>query len=402
MAMRDILDRQANSIEYVLHTHGIRAQIDGGRLSPRLAHYHLMLPPGVRASQLAPIVPEMADALGVVSCRLASTEEGAYVEVPRPDPVPVRLLPLVQRVADIVPPATATLGLDTEGTPLLLRLNSPDVDPIILSGSRGSGKSSLLRGMALSLALHNSPDNLRLLLLDATNEATFRGLETLPHLACPILHGPVESLLSLRWALRALSRRAHTSSADELFAGELFLDDGEDEPVFEDTEPGAEGPALVVMVDGADELCATGNRAHDAEAADALRRLLAGGNSQGIHIVISAERPEQVVNAATGWGARIVGRVPSPDAARRATGVKGSGAQGLLGAGDFLVALNAELIRFQAGELSEAEVAKSVDLIRSCARAQSQPQAEEDPVFSRPGPRALESPRPLRRGWAGK
>ena len=71
MAMRDILDRQANSIEYVLHTHGINARIDGGRLSPRLSHFHIVLPPGVRPTQLSPLVQELSDALGVTS--LSST-----------------------------------------------------------------------------------------------------------------------------------------------------------------------------------------------------------------------------------------------------------------------------------------------------------------------------------------
>src|SRR5437868_11312389 len=118
MAIRDILDRQAGTIEYVLHTHGIQVQVDGGKLSPRLAHFHLVLPPGLSPSRLAPLVPEIANALGAVSCRLAVLEGGVYLEAPRPDPVPVRLLPLVQRVADVVPPATATLGLDGEGTPL--------------------------------------------------------------------------------------------------------------------------------------------------------------------------------------------------------------------------------------------------------------------------------------------
>src|ERR1041385_454706 len=101
MAIRDILNRQAGTIEYVLHTHGIRAQVDGGKLSPRLGHFHLSLPPGLRLSQLSRLMQELADALGVLSCRLAQFEGEVYVEVPRPDPVPVRLLPLVQRVADV-------------------------------------------------------------------------------------------------------------------------------------------------------------------------------------------------------------------------------------------------------------------------------------------------------------
>src|ERR1043165_8728852 len=123
MSLREILDHQACTIEYILHSHGIRAQVDGGRLSPRLAQFHLVLPPRFNPSRLASLIPEIANALGVISCRLAQQEGEVYLEAPRPDPVPVRLLPLVQRVADVVPPITATLGLDTEGTPLLLRLN---------------------------------------------------------------------------------------------------------------------------------------------------------------------------------------------------------------------------------------------------------------------------------------
>src|SRR5436190_8554621 len=214
MAMRDILDRQANSIEYVLHTHGINARIDGGKLSPRLSHFHIVLPPGVRPTQLSPLVPEISEALGITSSRLAPEPagDGVFLEVPRPDPVPVRLLPLVQRVADVVPPLAATLGLDTEGTPLLLRLNASGVDPLLVSGSKGAGKSHLLRGMAISLSLHNSPERLKLLLLDVTGDGVaFKGMAGLPHLACPIANGLSDSLVALRWALRTLARRDATS-----------------------------------------------------------------------------------------------------------------------------------------------------------------------------------------------
>jgi S-DNA-T family DNA segregation ATPase FtsK/SpoIIIE len=407
MAIRDILDRQAGTIEYVLHTHGIRANIDGGRLSPRLAHFHIVLPPGVRPAQLSPIVPEIAEALGVVGCRLAQAEDGLYLEAPRPDPVPVRLLPLVQRVADVVPPATATLGLDTEGTPLLLRLNSPEVDPVIVSGSHAAGKSSLLRGMALSLALHNSPDRLRLLLLDCTGDgAAFRGMERLPHLACPVASGPVDALVSLRWALRMLARRTHFSGEEEL----TFDDAEQDEPIFEYQPVQGEEPALVVVIDGGDRLCSTGNRRADAEAADALKRLLSQGSLYGIHVVLSAERPDEIVGVAAAWGARIVGAVDSPEAARIATGVKGSGAHGLLGSGDFLINLNSELIRFQAGALSSSEVAKAVDLICACATQYPKPETEETYTFA-PAARqqraskrepSVEEPRQIHRVWSGE
>lgn len=385
--MRDILDRQANTIEYVLHTHGINVHIDGGKLSARLAHFHMIVPPGVHPTRLAPFVPEIADALGVVSCRLAPGEDGLYLEVPRPDPAQVRLLPLVQRVADVVPPVTASLGLDSDGTPLLLRLNSPDVDPVLVCGDRGAGKSSLLTSMALSLALHNSPDRLRLLLLDCTEDAAaFRGMEDLPHLACPLARGQVDCVLGLRWAERMLARLSHS-----LGDGESAFDEDADEdagdalfgPLPAGQHEQRTHPDLIIMIDGLDRLCLTGNRRAGSEALSILNRLLAGGGAHGIHITASVEQPGPVPGLNVAWGARIVGRVPSPEAARAATGMKSSGAHAMLGAGDFLVALNTELIRFQAACVYAAELTRAVDLIRSCALACAAVQGPPDRSESR-------------------
>ena len=394
--MRDILNKQADCIEYMLHTHGIAGSIEGGRLSPRLAHFKVTLPEGVRPAQVATLLPEIADELGVMACRLQPGQDNLTIEVPRPDPIPVRLLPIVQRVSDVVPPATATLGLDGEGTPLLLRLHSPDVDPVLVSGERGSGKSSLLRGMALSLALHNSPDRLRLLLVDCIGEGVaFGGLEDLPHNSCPIGYGPVEALASLRWALRVLARRVHTWGDDEL----LFDDDDKGQPA----PAQGDDTALVIMLDGADALWRTGNRRADAEGADAVARLIATGNRHGIHLVASVEDAEMAHRVSGEWRARIAGPARAAECARLATGMKSSGAQYLLGEGDFLVSLNAELIRFQAGAVSKGEMTRAVSLINAAAIAYNAPQNEAvpPPFTTRPRPEKpdLVPPTPLRRTW---
>jgi DNA segregation ATPase FtsK/SpoIIIE-like protein len=418
--MRDILDRQADHIEYILSTHGIKAGVDGGKLSPRLAHFRVSLPQGVRATTIAPIVQEIAGELGVTSCRMTHGEEGVYLEVPRPDPIPVRLLQIVQRVADVVPPVTVTLGPDSDGTPLLLRLNSPDVDPLLIVGDQGAGKSSLLGGMALSLALHNSPDRLRLLLIDGTGEGrAFPGLERLPHLACPVANGPVDAMLSLRWALRTLARHARANDPlglEDEEEDELFF--GDEESVLEPYAPQKETPSLVVLIDGADLLCGSGNRRTATEAMAALNKLLHGGSRNNIHIAMSVESLPMIDALEADWGARIVGRVHSPEAARQATGIKSTGAHSLLGAGDFLISLNTELIRFQAPGVSSSEIAKSVDLIITCAQMQSQPEARTEydefdlpamptvpTVPSRRPERAqhvMQEPVPLRRSWIGE
>jgi DNA segregation ATPase FtsK/SpoIIIE-like protein len=187
---------------------------------------------------------------------------------------------------------------------------------------------------------------------------------------------------------------------------ELTFDEPEmgDEQLFEYSPLRAEEPALVILVDGADRLCSTSNKRLNAEAVDALRRLLLAGSAHGIHMVLTAERPEDIESINTTWGGRVVGRVPTAEAARLATGARGSGAQNLLGSGDFLITLNAELIGFQAGAVSYAEVEKAVELIRSCATSYPQPNVPEPRRPAQQTGRdhvAQQEPRPIR-SWVGE
>jgi len=159
------------------------------------------------------------------------------------------------------------------------------------------------------------------------------------------------------------------------------------------------------MIDGADRLLSNPNSRANAEAADALNRLLASGNRHNIHIVLSSEHPDLDLNA--DWGARITGPTTSAETARLATGMKGSGAQGLLGSGDFLISLNAELLRFQAGYASSDEVGKALDLIHTWANAPrgreiSPPEGIAQLPPRREPERIMEEPIPLRRSWVGE
>src|SRR5438552_4150196 len=165
--MQRYLEEQANIVEAVLAEHDLPGRVAGGTLSPRLVHFHIELPRGLRLARLTPALPALAEALRVGAVRLAPDAETGQptLEVPRPDPITIRLLPLARTVAEIAPPCTATLGQDTAGAPLLLRLDAPEVGPVLVCGDHGAGTSALLRGMALSLALHNGPDTLRLLLI---------------------------------------------------------------------------------------------------------------------------------------------------------------------------------------------------------------------------------------------
>src|SRR5437016_4954280 len=119
--MQRYLEEQANIVEDVLADHDLAGHVTGGALSPRLIHFQLALPAGLRLARLTPALPALAAALGVEAVRLAPDADTGRptLEVPRPDPVTVRLLPLARNVAAIAPACTATLGQDVAGAPLL-------------------------------------------------------------------------------------------------------------------------------------------------------------------------------------------------------------------------------------------------------------------------------------------
>ena len=91
----------------------------------------------------------------------------------------------------------------------------------------------------------------------------------------------------------------------------------------------------------------------------ALIRLAQRGREAGIHLVACTQKP--AAEAVSGvlkanFPVRLVGSVASPDDARVAAGIAGTGAEKLLGRGDFLLVSKGEVIRFQAAYVAEGDV----------------------------------------------
>lgn len=346
--MRKKLEFQADRIETVLATHKIAARVTGGTVTPRWVRFQVLPAVGAKISKIRGLSEELAAALDAPNCRVSRRGAAVAIEVPRDDPHSVRLLPLFRQLHDEdrgIPPATAVLGLADDGTPLLIRLSSPDVAHILVAGTTGSGKTVLLQTMILSLAMANPigplfqgedrTAGLTLVLIDPKG-AAFSPFEGLAHMARPVIREPEEAAEALSSLVLLMERRG---VVDRQGRG---------------TGSGA-APRVVVVIDELADLLMTGGK----PVQEALTRLTQRGREAGIHIVGATQKPTAAVLGPlvkANFPVRLVGRVTSVEDARTATGWSGTGAERLIGRGDFLAVAEGRVIHFQTAYASPEEI----------------------------------------------
>lgn len=314
----DYLNFQADRIERVLASHRVPVRVHGGSVTPRWIRFMVTPSMGARIASVRNLSEELAMALGAQEVRVEREGESLTVEMPRPDAEPVRLWSLMQNIGQL-PPHTACLGVTDDGRPLLMRLTSPDVAHVLVAGATGSGKTELMRSMLISLALTNRQSKLQMALIDPKSRG-FLPLAGLPHLIEGIASDPTSALNLLHRLIAEMERRDRENLSS---------------------------PRIVVAIDELLDLLAVGGKPVEG----ALTRIAQRGREAGLHLIAGAQKPS---TAALGpmlkanFPMRLVGRVGSAEDARVASGTAGSGAEKLLGRGDY-IAIGAGLsLRFQA------------------------------------------------------
>ena len=363
--MRKKLEFQADRIEAVLSLHKVPARVTGGTVTPRWVRFQVLPAVGAKISRIKNLSEELAAALDAPSCRVSRRGAAVAIEVPRDDPQPVCLLPLFRQLTNQptnqltnqppIPPVTAILGLAEDGSPLLIRLPSPDVAHILVAGTTGSGKTALLQTMILSLAMVNPPPiggggrGVALVLIDPKGCA-FSLFEGLPHLARPVIRDMEETTEALQSLVRLMERRGQ---GDKGTRGQGQA------PSAGSGQASSLRPSVVIVIDELADLLMVGGKAIQW----ALTRLTQRGREAGIHIIAATQKPTTAVLGSlvkANFPVRLVGRVTSVEDARTATGWSGTGAERLLGRGDFLAVAEGRVMRFQAARVSPAEVRETV------------------------------------------
>lgn len=319
----------------------------------------------VRVAKIASLADDLALALAAPRIRIQAPVPGrGYVgiEVPNEEMALVALREVVE--SDVFTRGRSSLrfalGKDVAGHPKVAALDN--MPHLLIAGTTGSGKSVCVNSILTCFLLHNTPDDLRLVLVDP-KRVELTGYNGVPHLLAPVVVEIERVVGALQWMTREMDNRYHKFA--EMGARNIA-----DYNARMAAQGGKKLPYLLVVID---ELADLMMIAPD-ETERTITRLAQLARATGIHMILATQRPS--VDVVTGlikanFPARIAFAVASNTDSRVI--LDQPGAERLLGRGDMLFqAPDAPgAVRLQGVFVSDVEINRLVDYWRQQAGAAS-------------------------------
>ncbi|MEW5873324.1 MAG: DNA translocase FtsK [Chloroflexota bacterium] len=375
------INMTAGLIEKTLADFGIPAKVIDFRVGPTVTQFAVV--PGylekdkpngegdlnrqkVRVAQISSLGRDLALALAAERLRIEAPVPGrpyVGIEVPNARSVIVRLRPILESEAfyKVGAPLTIALGRDVSGQPVVADLGR--MPHLLVAGTTGSGKSVCIAALTACLVMNNTPQDLRLVMIDPKMVELVR-FNGLPH-----LYGKVETdleriLAVLRWTVAEMDRRykvleASRSRNIDSYNRKARRRRGE-EPL----------PHIVVLID---ELADLMMSAPD-QTEHNLVRLAQMARATGIHLVVATQRPSTDV---------VTGLIKANFPARASFTVASSidsrvilditGAESLLGRGDmlFLPPEASGPVRVQGVMISDQEIERVITFWQRALQSQA-------------------------------
>ena len=313
----------------------------------------------VKVSRILNLQDDLAMALSAETIRIQAPIPGKDVvgiEIPNEkiDTIYLRDLLDSKLFKESSSPLTIVLGKDIVGKPFITDLKK--LPHLLIAGTTGSGKSVGINAMILSLLYKNSPDQLRLLMIDP-KMLEFSIYNDIPHLLTPVITKAKQAIVALNNMVYEMERRYSLMSENRTKNIESY-----NEKVTK--EGGEHLPYIVVIIDELADLMMTSGK--DVE--HSIARLAQMARASGIHLVVATQRPS--VDVVTGL---IKANLPSRISYRVGQKVDSKiildqqGAESLLGKGDMLFTPpgSTGLVRLHAPWSTEEEIEKIVDFIKS-------------------------------------
>ena len=247
-----------------------------------------------------------------------------------------------------LPPLQALVGVDTEGVPRTYDLAT--APHILTAGTTGSGKSVGINMIYLSIILHNSPDEVKFIIIDP-KKTEFTPYKKSPYLYTDVITDMDGAKNAFNAVVTEMERR--NSLFEKIGVRNLQTYNQKVAP--EDREP-----YLILIADEVADLIMT----NGDEVEDSMQRLGQKARSAGILIHIATQTPRADIIKG-----KIKANLPSQIVYKVANSIESdiaigeSGAERLLGKGDTYVKWsdNPSLVRVQGVFLTDENINDIID-----------------------------------------
>lgn len=346
-------DIRANKeiIRLTLEQFGIQVEMGDVEVGPTVTRYTMKPAEGIMLSKITALDSNLKLALAARAIRIEAPISGKAlvgIEVPNTTTALVGLKEILtsDQMEERKNNMMLALGKDVSGEAMVYDLT--ETPHLLVAGQTKSGKSVGINAMILGLLYQNSPDDLRMIMVDP-KRVELPVYDNIPHLLCPVVTDVPKAINALSWLLNEMDRRLDIMMHAKCRNIQSYNQRNKNSKM----------PYVVLIIDELADLMMMARK----EVEGKLIRLLQMSRAAGIHLILATQRPSADI---------ITGVIKANMPARIAFAVKSGidsrtildemGAEKLLGKGDmlFMATEYPKARRLQGAFVSESEVKKIV------------------------------------------